>query len=84
MPGYFNNPALNIEISGHTDNSGSNEYNVTLSEKRALSVVNYLIKNNISKTRLSYKGYGESQPVGSNDTENGRANNRRTEIMILN
>ncbi|HAN18197.1 MAG: hypothetical protein A2X13_07560 [Bacteroidetes bacterium GWC2_33_15] len=79
-----NNPALNIEISGHTDNSGSNEYNVTLSEKRALSVVNYLIKNNISKTRLSYKGYGESQPVGSNDTENGRANNRRTEIMILN
>jgi len=79
-----NNPKLKVEISGHTDNSGTKEYNAHLSEKRAMSVVNYLIKNNIASERLSYKGYGETQPIDSNVTELGKANNRRTEIKILN
>jgi len=77
------NPALKIEISGHTDNVGTNEYNLRLSEKRAQSVVNYLVEKGISIERLSYKGYGETQPVDTNETEEGRANNRRTEIKIL-
>ncbi len=78
-----NNPALKIEISGHTDNVGTNAYNLELSEKRAKSVVNYLTSKGISGDRLTYKGYGEEQPVDTNDTEEGRANNRRTEIKVL-
>ncbi len=77
------NPGLKIEISGHTDNVGTNAYNLTLSEKRAQSVVNYLVEQGISIERLTYKGYGEESPVDTNETEEGRANNRRTEIKIL-
>ncbi|HSH50767.1 MAG TPA: OmpA family protein, partial [Bacteroidales bacterium] len=77
------NPDLEIEISGHTDSVGTNEYNLTLSEKRAQSVVKYLINQGISIKRLTYKGYGEEQPVDTNETDEGRANNRRTEIKIL-
>ncbi|MDY6801236.1 MAG: OmpA family protein [Bacteroidota bacterium] len=77
------NPDLKIEISGHTDSVGTNEYNLTLSEKRAQSVVKYLINQGISIERLTYKGYGEEQPVDTNETDEGRANNRRTEIKIL-
>ncbi|QQS50767.1 MAG: PD40 domain-containing protein [Bacteroidota bacterium] len=77
------NPTLRIEISGHTDNQGSETYNQQLSEKRASSVRDYLVSKGISQIRLSVHGYGFSQPVDSNDTPEGRANNRRTELKIL-
>jgi outer membrane protein OmpA-like peptidoglycan-associated protein len=77
------NPKVNVEISGHTDNVGSVEYNNTLSEKRARSVVDYLIANGISTDRLVAKGYGMSKPVDTNETAKGRANNRRTELTVL-
>ncbi|MFO7829410.1 MAG: OmpA family protein [Bacteroidales bacterium] len=77
------NSTLRIEISGHTDNVGTTDYNLQLSENRAKSVVQYLTANGISSERLTYKGYGESQPIDTNETEEGRANNRRTEIKIL-
>jgi outer membrane protein OmpA-like peptidoglycan-associated protein len=77
------NPTLKVEISGHTDNIGTLEYNLSLSENRAKSVVNFLINKNISNTRLRFKGYGESNPIDTNETDIGRANNRRTEITVL-
>lgn len=77
------NPGLKIEISGHTDNVGTNEYNLKLSNNRAKSVYNYLIANKINKERLSYIGYGELQPINTNETTEGKADNRRTEIKIL-
>jgi hypothetical protein len=77
------NPALQIEIEGHTDNQGTDAYNLDLSMKRARSVYNYLLDRGISENRLSFKGYGESKPVCPNDTEEGRALNRRTEIRII-
>ncbi len=77
------NSEIMIEISGHTDNIGTREYNLTLSEKRAKSVVDYLVNHGISEDRLQYKGYGFDQPVDENETEEGRANNRRTEFKII-
>ncbi|MBU8893799.1 MAG: OmpA family protein [Bacteroidales bacterium] len=79
-----NNPTVKIEISGHTDNVGTRDYNIDLSENRAKSVYNFLIKNKIKPERLIYKGYGETQPVNTNETEQGKAENRRTEMKILN
>lgn len=76
------NPLLKVEISGHTDKTGSKEYNQELSEKRAESVVNYLIEKGIDRDRLSYIGYGYTKPVADNETEEGRAKNRRTELKI--
>lgn len=76
------NPDINIEISGHTDSTGSFSYNKTLSENRALSVYNYLIEEGIDKARLSYAGYADQKPVASNETEEGRTKNRRTEFSI--
>lgn len=76
------NPTLHIEIEGHTDNTGSKAYNQTLSEARAKSVVNYLIEHGIDAGRLTSKGYGLSKPVASNKTAEGRAENRRTELLI--
>lgn len=76
-------PTLKIEISGHTDNVGSDEYNKTLSEGRAKAVVDYLIGNNIESSRLTYAGYGETQPIESNETDEGRQMNRRTEFKVL-
>lgn len=78
-----NNSTLNIEIGGHTDNVGSTEDNQLLSQNRAKSVADYLISKGIDAARLSYKGYGESMPIATNDTEEGRAQNRRTEFKIL-
>lgn len=78
-----NNSGLKIEISGHTDNIGTSEYNIELSKNRAKSVFNYLISHGINKDRLSYKGYGETEPISTNKTKEGRAENRRTEIKIL-
>ncbi len=76
------NPKLKIEVSGHTDNTGNDASNKTLSENRAKAVCDYLIKNGIEPTRVAYKGYGSSKPILSNDTEEGRAKNRRTEFKI--
>ncbi|WP_018341996.1 OmpA family protein [Cytophaga aurantiaca] len=78
-----NNPTLRVEIAGHTDNIGDETLNQKLSEERAKTVVTYLIQNGISANRLVAKGYGSSQPVGSNATEEGRQKNRRTEMKIL-
>lgn len=78
-----NNPSIHVEISGHTDNTGGESYNMTLSENRARSVVNFLTANGIEMERLSYKGYGYSKPVDTNNSPEGRANNRRTELKIL-
>lgn len=77
------NPTLKIEISGHTDNIGSAAYNKTLSEQRAKSVVDYLIGVGIAANRMTYVGYGFDKPIASNDTEEGRQLNRRTEFKII-
>ena len=77
------NPKMKIEISGHTDNVGGKDNNQTLSENRAKAVYNYLSANKISADRLTYKGYGDTKPIDSNDNEQGRANNRRTEFKVI-
>jgi len=78
-----NNAAVSIEIGGHTDNVGSKQYNQDLSEKRAKSVYEYLVEQGIVADRLAFKGYNFEEPVATNDTEEGRAQNRRTEFKIL-
>jgi outer membrane protein OmpA-like peptidoglycan-associated protein len=77
-----NNPGLNVEIQGHTDNTGTEERNLILSKLRAKSVVDYLIAREINKSRLSWAGYGENKPVADNNTIEGRRLNRRTTIKI--
>jgi len=72
-----------VEIGGYTDSTGTAEYNMILSEKRALSVVNYLIDSDISPSRLKYKGYGNNSPIADNITWEGRRMNRRTEVKII-
>jgi outer membrane protein OmpA-like peptidoglycan-associated protein len=79
----FKNPAVKIEISGHSDSKGSDEYNQKLSEARAKSVVDYLIMLDVEPERLTFKGYGKNRPIASNDTDEGRALNRRTEVEII-
>ncbi|WP_367392935.1 OmpA family protein [Lewinella sp. LCG006] len=78
-----NHLKLNIRINGHTDNVGDDTANQVLSEARAKSVYNYLIKQGIAAERLSYKGFGESQPIAENDTPEGRKLNRRTEFEVI-
>lgn len=78
-----NNPSVKIEIGGHTDRIGTASYNNQLSEKRAESVYQYLVEKGISASRLQFKGYGFEMPVSSNETKEGRANNRRTEFRII-
>jgi len=75
-----NNPGLNVEVQGHTDNRGSAEFNQSLSERRANAVMEYLIGKGISPNRLTASGYGFSKPATSNDTPAGRAQNRRVEL----
>jgi outer membrane protein OmpA-like peptidoglycan-associated protein len=75
-------PDSNILITGHTDSDGSEKYNQTLSEKRAKSVSDYAVYKGISSSRLSIVGLGESEPVASNDTADGKQLNRRVEIAI--
>ncbi len=77
------NPDISIMICGHTDAVGTQEYNQKLSENRAGSVYSFLIEAGIPSERLLFKGFGKLQPVSDNDTEEGRALNRRTEIVIL-
>jgi len=78
-----NNPGLKFEIQGHTDNVGSAAYNQTLSQKRAWAVKSYLLKHGISADRLTSKGFGLNNPAATNNTEEGRALNRRVEIKPL-
>lgn len=77
------NPMVYVEISGHTDNSGSAAYNLQLSEKRASAVYDFLVKEGIAPERLVRKGYGSSRPIADNNDEAGRERNRRIEFRIL-
>ena len=77
-----NYPGMKIELAGHTDNEGQESYNQNLSELRAKEVYNFLLPF-FSEERLQYKGYGESKPIATNDTEAGKQQNRRVEFTIL-
>jgi outer membrane protein OmpA-like peptidoglycan-associated protein len=77
------NPTMIIEVGGHTDNVGDDTYNMKLSHDRSKSVREYLVKAGIASERVQAKGYGESNPIATNDTEDGRKANRRTEFVIL-
>ncbi|MBD1385069.1 OmpA family protein [Mucilaginibacter rigui] len=78
-----NNPQTNILIVGHTDNTGTDEYNQNLSVRRAESVKAYISANNVANSRLSTSGKGESEPIADNNTVEGRSQNRRVEIVIV-
>ena len=75
-------PDTDIQIIGHTDSKGSDEYNQGLSQRRSSAVATYLSGQGITSSRLSTKGMGETDPVASNETEDGRAQNRRVEFVI--
>jgi outer membrane protein OmpA-like peptidoglycan-associated protein len=77
------NPTVKIQIAGHTDNVGTVGDNTKLSGNRAKAVVTYLAGKGIDAKRLSFKGFGATQPIADNKTEAGRAQNRRTELKIL-
>lgn len=76
-------PAMKIQINGHTDNVGTEPDNLQLSLQRAKAVYEFLLSNGIAADRLQYKGFGESQPIDSNETAEGRQNNRRTEFVVI-
>ena len=78
-----NNPALKIEVMGHTDNVGDDAKNMKLSENRAKSVCDYLISKGVEQSRVKYKGYGKTVPLKPNDTDENRQLNRRTEFKII-
>ena len=75
-------PGLNIEVDGHTDNVGGDEYNQNLSEQRAGSVLDYLVAQGVATNSITAKGFGKTQPVGTNDTAAGRQINRRVELVV--
>lgn len=77
------NADIAVEVAGHTDSSGSDAYNLDLSQRRAQSVADYLISQGVDAERLVVRGYGETQPVAPNGTAEGRARNRRVELRIL-
>ena len=76
-------PESEIEIEGHTDNAGTPEFNMKLSEKRAFSIKELVKAAGISETRIKVTGYGETQPLAPNDTEEGKAKNRRVVFKLL-
>ncbi|GAB4337095.1 MAG: hypothetical protein Kow0099_10390 [Candidatus Abyssubacteria bacterium] len=76
------NPTMGIEIQGHTDSIASEKYNQWLSEKRADSAKQYFVSKDIDESRISTRGFGETRPIASNDTPEGRAKNRRIEIIV--
>ena len=78
------NPQIRVQIAGHTDNIGSDAYNQRLSEGRANSLVQEMIKRGIDPERMEAVGKGESEPVDTNKTAEGRQNNRRIEVTVLN
>ena len=71
-----------LEVEGHTDSVGTDDYNQSLSERRAESVKSYLIQQGIDRSSITSRGFGESQPVASNDTADGRQRNRRVELVV--
>lgn len=75
-------PDTNILLEGHTDATGTNEHNMELSRNRSQSVANYLASQKVMETRFTIMGYGEDQPIASNETADGRAQNRRVEVAI--
>jgi outer membrane protein OmpA-like peptidoglycan-associated protein/tetratricopeptide (TPR) repeat protein len=77
------NPAMKVQIRGYTDNVGSPADNLKLSTGRAVSVVNYLLGKGVNNSRLSFKGFGEANPIADNNSEQGRALNRRTELSVV-
>ena len=77
------NASVEIEISGHTDSKGSDDYNLNLSQGRSQAVVDYIISQGIDSFRLTAHGYGETKPIDTNDTDAGRANNRRVEFTVV-
>jgi OmpA-OmpF porin, OOP family len=77
------NNSVEIEIAGHTDNKGSDDYNNNLSQGRSQSVVDYIVSQGIDSYRLTAHGYGESKPIDSNDSDEGRSNNRRVEFTVV-
>ena len=77
------NSDIKIEIAAHTDNIGSFQYNMKLSRKRAQSIMDYMVSKGISKDRLRAVGYGQSRPIASNQTEEGRQKNRRVEFILI-
>lgn len=79
----LSNPKLKLEIQGHTDNIGGIEFNLKLSEARAMAVFNAIVQRGVDSSRLRYRGFGFSRPIANNDTEEGRAKNRRTEFVVL-
>jgi outer membrane protein OmpA-like peptidoglycan-associated protein len=79
-----NNQNYKIKIYGHTDDVGTNQFNLNLSIKRAESVKNFLIENGIENNRIFIKGYGKTKPIVSNNTEEGRQKNRRVEFELIN
>jgi len=74
------NPAMKVEIDGHTDNTGSAAYNMTLSERRAKAVMKYFVDQGVEAKCLTTKGFGFTKPAATNDTKKGRAKNRRVEL----
>lgn len=79
----LHNPNINIEIAGFTDNVGKDDYNLKLSQNRANSVKKWLVENGIEDNRMIAKGYGKTNPIADNNTEEGRQQNRRTEFKII-
>ena len=74
---------LKIRVEGHTDDVGGDSFNRTLSEERAQSVMNYLVASGVEVERMDARGFGEDYPIESNDTDSGRASNRRVEFIIV-
>ena len=76
-------PKVKFEVAGHTDSKGKDSYNINLSKRRAKAVADYFASKGISRNRMKVSGYGATRPVASNDTDEGMAKNRRTEIVII-
>ena len=74
---------IEFGITGHTDNVGTSNFNLKLSKERAAAVKNYLVSNGVAADRLTSDGFGDTQPIGSNTTAAGRANNRRVEVKYV-
>jgi OOP family OmpA-OmpF porin len=81
--GLKKHPRLKVELQGHTDSKGPDAYNLTLSQKRADAVRNYMIQQGVPSTQITAKGYGEGQPIADNKTEEGRAKNRRVVMFVI-
>ncbi|MBM4227923.1 MAG: OmpA family protein [Gammaproteobacteria bacterium] len=75
-------PGIRINVEGHTDSMGSDAYNQKLSDQRSASVVSYLLSKGVAADRMRARGFGESRPVASNDTGEGRAQNRRVDLIV--